>query len=164
MEEYMDYQDNERFVIDDDGKAEWALRKVLEARQERDKMIEHYNKQIEIAKERCANTEAYMSELLRQYMETVPVKQTKTQSSYSLPSGTIRIKNQEPEYKMDEAELTKWLADNGYGEMVKTVYKPKWGDFKKLCDVQGNAVVLKETGEIVPCVEAVAREPKFVID
>lgn len=155
---------DERFVIDDDIKADWAVRKIATARAERDRLIDHFARQIEKANEECANTENAMTALLYEYLDTVPSKQTKTQRSYKLPSGTIRLKTQQPDYQRDAATLAKWLVDNGHSQYVKEVPTPMWAELKPLTSAVGETAVIADTGEVIEGIKVVARPPKFEVE
>lgn len=157
-------EDAPEFVVDNDSKADWALRKILEARNERDRMVAHFKRQIELAESACQRTEETMSALLMPYMDQVPAKRTKTQTTWQLPSGTIRIKQQAPEFRRDDAVLADWMLVNGFDRFVDRVPKPQWAKLKPLVDVVGGDVVLHDTGEIINGVCAVARPPKFEVE
>lgn len=162
MEQWIDEEEqSERFVIDDDSKAEWALRRVKEAREQRDRMLAHLNHQRDAANALCRRTEEQYSAELMAYFKTLPVRKAKTQESYALPSGKLVLKHPGVEYKRDEAALVEWLKGNGMVEMVKTVYEPRWGELKPLTQVVGDAVVYTATGEVVAGVVPVERPDEF---
>ena len=89
----------EKFVVDNDKKAEWALGKIraLKADMERytavcDEMIAEYEAKKKAAHERYEQETAYFKTQLAQYFETVDKRKTKTQEVYELPGGTLRKK------------------------------------------------------------------------
>ena len=98
-------------------------------------------------------------------MDTVKAKETKTQKSYKLPSGTLKVKYQKPEYKRDDAKLTEFLKNN-YISYVETVYKPKWADFKKATNfiTKDGKAIIEDTGEVIDGVEVIEREPTFEVE
>jgi len=81
-------------------------------------------------------------------MDTVKAKETKTQKTYKLPSGTLKVKYQKPEYKRDEDKLTEFLKKN-YTDYVETIYKPKWAEFKKIVSLNRDPIVDEESGELI---------------
>lgn len=93
----MEKEKNE-FVIDSDVKAEWALRKIKEAEEERDRqknvaneMIEFYLNAREKAEEECENTKGYFYQKLYEYAESITMQETKARNlQYKLPSGKLR--------------------------------------------------------------------------
>lgn len=157
-----DYQD--RFEITDDAKADWAIRKIADSRAETERFISLYEVKIQAVQEKLERTEEYFGSLLLAYMEQQPdVKATKTQRSYTLPTGKLIVKEQEPKYTTDDEALVSYFKETGKNEFIKTIQKPEWGEFKKNTSLVGNAVVDKDTGEIVPGVKVEQREPKFEV-
>lgn len=178
---------DDKFVIDDMGKAEWAAKKIAQ-RQARIKVIQDYAAE-KIAKiEQWAKDEIeplqsdvnFFSELLRPYV-TAEVAKLKKGKSFKLPNGVkLGLKANLPTYDYNDEELLGFLADNGYEEYIKaeTKMKPVWGEFKKLCSVKeieqtdeaGNTykelvLVVNDTGEIVNKVKVIPAEPdKLSID
>lgn len=160
-----------RFVIDSDDKAEWALGKIRDAQAERDRLLELVKAQEQKLDEqkrqiltRYSNDTEHLSYLLWQYMQTVKTRSTKTQDSYRLLSGTLVQKRGyvAPVVKSDD-ELCVWLLLNGHEDLVKT--SPKWGELKKqlAVDPDTGTVTLAETGEFVDGVEAIYNPSKFEI-
>lgn len=186
VEQPEDYGDD-KFVIDDMGKAEWAAKKIAQ-RQARIKVIQDYAAE-KIAKiEQWAKDEIeplqsdvnFFSELLRPYI-TAEVAKLKKGKSFKLSNGAkLGLKANLPTYDYNDEELLGFLADNGYEEYIKTEtkVKPIWGEFKKLCnlaeittkDEAGNeqkqlALMVIATGEIVKQVKVIPAEPdKLSID
>ena len=97
MSEYLSslLAEPERFEITDDGKAEWAIQKIREANSDTVKWQEHFAQQLAKIKAENDSTAAYMTGLLADYFATVPHKETKTQSTYKLPSATLIRKQQQ---------------------------------------------------------------------
>lgn len=158
----------ERFEINDDKKANWAIEKVKEARSDRDRWIEFYKDQIEKVKAECDDNTAYLEFGLRKYfMERSSegfTKTTKTgkSESYSLPCGKLVLKKQEPEFDHDDSILVPWLEQNA-PEFIKIEKSAKWGELKKVVDVSGDSVI-NEDGEVVPGVMVTERADKFVVE
>jgi hypothetical protein len=92
------------------------------------------------------------------------MKQTKTQSTYKLPSGTLKRKFGTPEYNRDDKVLGAWLQSNNYSGMYETVYKPKWADLKKIIVVQDGKVIDPDSGIVVEGVTAEMRPDSFVVE
>jgi len=162
--------ENTGFVIDNDEKAEWALRKIAEERAEAQRyinvcrsMILEYEEKIRNKEEKTRLKLSFLEEQLHRYFEQVPKKATKTQETYKLPSGTLKLKYLPPEFKRDEELLLKWLKDNDMTEYVKIEEKPNWAELKKKVNVSGGKVV-SEDGQIIEGVDAVERPPVFEVD
>ena len=152
------------FIVDNDQKAEWAARKIREARQDTQKWTEYYERQLSAI--RCANedTEAYFAALLADYFETVPHKTTKTQESYSLPSCKLVLKAQQPEFNRDEAVLCDYLDKKGRDDLVKITRRADWAALKKMLKVMEDGTCVDADGEVVEGVQAFSRQPEFKIE
>ena len=156
--------------ITDDQGAEWALKKIAEAKAEAETWREFYEHKMVEAATKAANTIDFMSAKLRQYFESVPHHKTKTQESYELPSGKLVLKAQAPEYIRDDDALIYW-AKAEHPELVKqtVVEKFDWTTMKKalpaeyVINADGHAINTT-TGEIVPGLTVNEREPKFTIE
>ena len=160
----------ERFVIDSDKKADWAIEKIKAERAEFERLrkialdrIAELNQRVKELQERTDRRTGNLEALLMDYMQTVkPTKQTKTQTQYELLSGKLVLKKQQPEFIRDEAALLDWAKANA-PDMVQTKESVTWGELKKLTTLDGEKVVLAETGEIVSGVVAVPREDVFEV-
>lgn len=84
-------------------------------------------------------------------MDTVPAKKTKTQISLELPAGKIVRKISRPDFAKDDAKLLEYLKESS-PDFVSWTPKVKWADFKKSLQIQGDAVVRTDTGEILDCI------------
>ena len=155
--------ENDAFVIDTDAKAEWALKKIKEARLDCERWVEWYQNKIrEITEQTAADTLNFEMMLLA-YFETVPHKKTKTQESYKLPGGKLVLKTQNPEYKRDDAAVIEWAKANGMERFIKVEEKLAWSDLKAETAVFDGHIVTEE-GEIIPGVEVIEREAKFSVE
>ena len=70
--------ENSGYVIDDDKKADWALEKIRQEREERDRLInlakdkiDYYKQEIEKIESRCETSTSYLQSKLAAYFETV---------------------------------------------------------------------------------------------
>lgn len=161
----------EGFVIDSDQKAEWALRKICEHKSDAVRMavvcdaeIKRYAQIKAEADEKCRRDCSYLESLLYGYFGTVPHKATKTQESYKLPSGALKLKLQQPTYERDDTALIAWLKEQKLEDMLKFEPSVKWKELKDKLTSSGEAAVYAETGEIVPGVKIVERDPVFVVE
>ena len=153
----------EGFVIDTDAKAGWALDKIREARADRDRWVKWYEDKIaEITAQTDFNT-MNLERMLAEYFATVPHKKTKTQESYALPGGKLVLKTQNPEYKRDDKTVIEWLKANGQGQFIKTKEELAWSDLKAATAAFEGHIVT-EDGEIVPGIEVIERDAKFVVE
>lgn len=163
MNEEILSEEEQGFVVDDDQKAEWCMKKILEAQQEMQDWTAFYKGQTDKVKAKCESRIAWFEHLLRPYFDMVPHKATATQESYALPSGKLVVKQQQPEYVREDDKIAEWLQQSGLDYLIEK--KPKWGEMKKNLGlkVEGDQVVT-EDGEIVPGVAAVERGPVFKVE
>lgn len=143
-----------RFVIKDDKTADWAIKTIAEAEAERDRLINLANEQIDELKERidalkksCDSDTAFLKSSLFEYFGTVPHKETKTQSSYKLLSGSLVLKKSSLTINHDDEKLIAALDGTDFVEVKKSL---RWGEFKKnLAITDDGEVVDMSTGEII---------------
>ena len=153
----------EGFVIDTDAKAQWALDKIHEARKDRDMWVKWYTDKIAEIKAQTDFDTMNLERMLAEYFATVPHKKSKTQETYPLKGGKLILKTQNPEYKRDDKTVIDWLKKNNMTEFVKVKEELDWAGLKdKTAALDGNIVT--EDGEIVPGIEVIEREPKFMVD
>lgn len=163
--EIVNVGEENRFRVSDDKSAEWCLTKIREARQEAEKWKEHYRLQMEKVQKEAADTVAFFEGLLSEYFDTVPHKETKTQQSYSLPSGKLVRKQQQPQFTTDDAALVPWLKSNAMTELIKVKESADWAALKKLVTVTPDGEsVMDENGEVVPGVVVTQRPDVFKVE
>lgn len=162
-------EEQEGFVIDNDQKAEWALAKIREEKAEAQRLINVCNSQIlfyqtelKKAQDALEQKTGYLKGKLMAYFQTVPRKASKTQETYSLPSGKLKMKFPAPEYVQDKDKLLAWLKDREMTEYIKVTESPQWGELKKSVQVAGDKVCVD--GEVVEGVTAVERPPVFEVE
>ena len=155
-EEMMLMEEAERgFVIDNDSKADWAARIVLEEAEERDRLLalvkaerERLDEKENEIRRRYEQKTEYLSGQLLSYMETVKTRDTATQSTYALLNAKLVYKKPKVDIQPGEA-LVDWLEANR-PEFVKVEKKPDWAAVKKHITQIGDGVyALDDTGEIL---------------
>lgn len=165
---YEEQQERTPFVVDDDAKAEWCLQQIKNCQEDIQKWEEHYDRQKEQMTKSSRDSIEYFTGLLGMYLTRQindgVAKQTKVQSSYSLPSGKLLLKRQAPEFKVDDEKLLAWAKEH-CPEFVKVITEEKamWGEIKKHCITLGSNVV-SEDGEPVEGVVAVPRPDVFKVE
>ena len=155
--------EHDGFVIDTDAKAEWAIKRVAQMRADRDKWVEWYKAKIKEITEQTDFDTMNLERMLADYFATVPHKVTKTQETYKLPSGKLVLKTQNPEYKRDDKTVIEWVKANGMPQFVKTKEELDWSGLKDATAVFDGHVVT-EDGEIIPGIDVVNREAKFIVE
>ena len=143
------------FVIDNDSKADWAARIVLEEAEERDRLLalvkaerERLDAKEEEIRRRYEQKTEYLSGQLLSYMATVKTRDTATQSTYALLNAKLVYKLPKVDIQPGEA-LVDWLEANR-PELVKVEKKPDWATVKKhITQIDDGVYALDDTGEIL---------------
>lgn len=152
------------FEIRNDSTAEWAMRKIAEARADTQMWKEHFDAQLKRIIKANEEDEAFFTAALSRYFETVPKKETATQSKYVLPCGDLVCKKQQPEYVRDDAVLAPFLLENGMEGFVKMKPTTDWAALKKHCVLMENGAVADGgTGLVLAGVTAEQRPDKFEV-
>ena len=159
----------EGWKCDNDEKAEWCLRMIKSSEEEIKRWEAHYAAQLEKIRtyhqRRIDTMTTYLRRYLLQQREAGLVKQTKTQVSYKLPGGTLRLKQGSWEYQRDDEQLCAWLQSSDMTELIKIKTSPDWAGLKKLTmTTDEGKVVLAETGEVIPGVTAAMKPDSFVVE
>jgi len=155
-EEQLEVQ-NEGFRIDNDDKADWAVRTIRQARENMERRKVFVQAQIERLEawqkkldERDQETIDRMTGLLAPYFESLRPQLGK-RKSYILPSGTLQVRTAQVNYARNDDELLPYARQVG---LVRVKETPDWAEMKKRLrpanDHAGAPVVDIETGEIVP--------------
>ena len=152
----------EGFTITDDGAADWAIRKIKEADAELERMKAWYEKQLNTIIQQHDETVNYFTGKLREYMEMVPAKDTKTTRKYALASGEIVITKPKEDFEVDQDTLLGWCQVNA-PELVRVTMKPAWSDVKKRLTVTESGIADTETGMLVEGVTVVVKPENFAV-
>lgn len=144
--------------------AKWQFEQRRKIIADRDELIAYYEDQIAKVKADADYKIGFIDRALFAFFQTVEHKKTKTQESWSIPAGKLMLKKQAPEFKRDEKAVIDWLKQTPEGsQYVKTVESLDWANLKKDSTVVGNSIVTAD-GEIIPGVEVIEREDKFVVE
>lgn len=165
-------EEREAFVIDNDSKAEWAVRKIKEAADERDRLLDLIAmEECRIATEKEAimmryrNETGWMTNQLEHYMQTVKCKETKTTKTYQLLTGRLKIKKGGIDYKRDNESLLAWAKANR-SELVKikTEESVDWATLKKSVELTDDGLIDTETGVAIEGVTAEQKPDTFEVE
>lgn len=150
-----------RFVVDDDSKADWCLRKLRQVRErlaKRDAFVA-----AEVARLRAwrdkqdaedQRSMAYFEYQLRMYFEELrEAGALGKRKSYKLPNGVLQVRKAAAKVERDETKLLEWVKANAPEHVVVTE-RAAWGDLKPRVAVvevaDGWAAVDTHTGEMIP--------------
>lgn len=154
------------FIVTDDRQAEWCLQQIREKQNELERWTEHYKMLQQQIADKINDDIAYFSAQLEGYLHKQIdggfTKETKTQVNYSLPSGKLILKHQEPEYKPNDEILVPWLEKNN-PDLIKTKRTADWAGLKKTLFLNGTDMIT-EDGEIVPGITVTPREDVFKVE
>lgn len=157
-------ENSEVFRLTDDQSAEWAVRKIREARRDTEQWEAHFAGQMERIRKANEETEAYFTTLLAEWFAIQPKRETRTQAKYSLPGADLVRRKQQPEYIKDDKILAAFLHTSDMDEFVELVPKPKWAELKKRCAIGPDGVVVDtENGVVLEGVRAEERPDKFEV-
>ena len=156
--------------IDSPKAAEWTIRKIKEARAQRDRLIEAADGIIaeeeaakEAAKKRCQQTEDFFTEKLRRWFDGEEKRETKTAYMVDLPSGKLTAaKEGKVEFIRDDDKLQQYLLGS-MPEMLKVKTTVDWAELKKHITVADGMAVLDSTGEIVDGITVEQQPPEFKV-
>ena len=94
---------------------------------------------------------------------------TGERKSIKFPSGKLTLKKQQPDFFIDGQAVTNdnpkliELARQLDADLIATKEVARWGELKKRLVVDGDTVVLKDTGEVVPELRAYTPPDDFKI-
>ena len=167
----IDEEVQEGFVINNDKLAEWAICKISEECVESQRyinvcetMINDYRLKIQKEQEKLESKTGYLKAKLQEYFATVQHKASKTQETYKLPSGTLKLKYGTPEFVKDDTKLAAWLKSNSLTDYYEEKTVPKWGELKKSPDVIVADGKVLFAGEIVDGITANDRPDSFEVE
>ena len=163
IETIMEDEQQTAFVIDNDQKADWAVRKIAEVEADYTRMCNWYDLQFEkLQKQRAARIER-LTAMLQGYFATVPAKDTKTMRKYALPSGELVFAKAKKDFAVeDSAALLVWAIENSPAD-VKVTSSPVWGSIKKRLKFTDAGIVDSETGLEVSGVGMIDKPEEFKV-
>ncbi|NPV53774.1 MAG: hypothetical protein HPY71_09665 [Firmicutes bacterium] len=126
----------ERFRIQDDAQANWAVRKIAQTRQElataealAHQEIERVERWLADRRREAERTERFFTALLMEYF--IPkFAIDPRRKAVKLPSGTVQVRQQQPEFRRNDAVLLAWLKDHGRSDLINVTESPKWAELK----------------------------------
>jgi hypothetical protein len=124
-------------MINDDISADKALEERKQLILEKSKWAQFYEEQNRKAQEKLDFEITGIDYSLNDYFIRLEnVRETKTQLSYSLPGGKLKLVKPTVEYIHDDDVLMPWAEENGFVKEKRTV---AWADIKEH---------IKQTGEL----------------
>lgn len=144
-----------------DSLAEWALKRIKKATDERNRLvalateqIEELTSKINELDEKYKRETAYFKMKLYEYFNSEEtrknIKETKTQASYKLLSGSLVFKKPTQKMEPNREKLLEYVKANNMPEFVKTKEDIDWAAYKKECQIVDGKVVNTQTGDLLP--------------
>ncbi|MFX3617949.1 MAG: host-nuclease inhibitor Gam family protein [Sporolactobacillus sp.] len=158
------------FMINDDKKADWALKKLSSIRAQQAKVAKDAQEEIsQIEKWKTEQTERlekdaefFISQLIS--YATIIRSENPEFKSLPLPHGKIGFRKQQPQWAFDQKIAVEGLKAAGYQDLIRIREEPdKAAAKKKLAFANGKAID-KLTGEIIPGITVEEREDKPIIE
>ena len=119
------------------------MKLIAEERADLDRKAEEIEKRLE------SDTRYFKSQLFA-YFQTVEKKETKTQQSYKLLSGSLVYKKPSQKMVPNKEKLLDYCKTNNMPEFVKVKEDFDWATYKKECEIVDGHVVNVQTGDLLP--------------
>lgn len=151
-------EEKETWFVKDDVSADWCIDKIIESKVALRRFEMTVNTKISqlklnLKKEQDSinNEITFFESKLREYFEKVEdkAKETKTQKTYKLPSGSLKYKKEVTTFDYNKDKLLEVAEEYDMNDYIKVKKDFDWANFKKNLSIEGNSIVNKETGEIV---------------
>ncbi|WP_425447771.1 host-nuclease inhibitor Gam family protein [Dethiothermospora halolimnae] len=149
-------EEKETWKVQDDLAADWVLDKIRESKAEYSRFemiakakIEQIKDRLEKEKKKMKDEVGFFESKLREYFETVKAKETKTQKSYNLPSGKLKLKKSKATFDYKKDKLLDMAKEQKLEDLIKVKEDFDWAEFKKQLKIDGDKIINKETGEVL---------------
>lgn len=170
LHEFLDEQEQvqeDSFVVDDENKANWALRKIKQykdkidnnnalAQAEIDK-IEQWNNEVN---KQAQESIDYFTSLLTSYALNKKAEDPKFKS-LKLPNGRFGFRKSQPKWVYDNDKVIETLEKANLTDFIRVTKAPSKAEIKKAFDVVGDKVVNPDTGEVIEGIEIEPQDDKF---
>ena len=167
---------NNGFIVDDDSKATWCMRKIKHMKENKRENKELAEEQIAEIRKEIAEVESWLEDENGKLDDNIGFMENKLEhyarqlreddpdlKTHKLPFGSIKFRSQRPKWNYDDEKLLEFSEIN-LSEVVKVEKKVDKRELKKRLDVAGDRAVVKETGQIVEGIEIIDRPEKLKID
>jgi hypothetical protein len=168
-------QDSSGFVVDNDRKAVWCLRKIKHLKEKQAKNEELAESEIEDIQKEIDEVQNWLDEENNKLQNSIDFfesilysyalelrKEDQELKTHKLPFGKLQFRSKRPKWNYDNVKLLDFITSN-YGELVKVKESVDKRKLKQMTKVVGGKVVVKDTGEIVEGVEVVERDEEFQV-
>ena len=173
--EKKEIRNEEGFIVDDDNKATWCLRKIkhFKSKQKKNKklaeeQISEIEKEIKEVEEwleaensKLENSIEFMKSKLYSYAQQLRGENPDLKT-HKLPFGQLQFRSQRPKWKYDNDKLLDF-AEKNYKDLIKVKKSVDKRKLKSEAKIVGGRVIIEKTGEVIEGVEVVERGEKFKV-
>jgi hypothetical protein len=167
--------EDDGFVVDDDNKATWCLRKIRHFKSKQDKNRELAEKQINEIKKEIKEVEDWLDDENSKLDNSIEFMESKLYSyakqlreedpelkTHKLPFGQLQFRSQRPKWKYDNEKLLDF-AEKNYRDLIKVKKSVDKRKLKSQAKITGGKVIIEKTGEVIEGVEVIERGEKFKV-
>lgn len=147
-----DFEESEEgkkeFTLDTPEKVDWAIEQIIDEQKRFELYEQAINGKIEKLKcelvnekEASGHRTSWLRFKLGEYLQRddVPAKDTKTQLSLKMPSGTVKYIKSKPEFIKDDDILLNFIKEND-SEFIKTKESVNWENLKATLSIVDGSV------------------------
>ena len=168
-------QKEDYFVIDNDQKANWALRKIRHLKNKKDeneefaeteieaiqKEIDEVNSWLELENSSLSKDIEYLELKLKYY--ALDLKDDAPElKTHKLPFGQLQFRKQGKKWEYDNDKLLKF-AEKNLKNAVKVKKRVDKRKLKQKIKVVGDKAVVSDTGEVIEGIKVIERGEKFKV-
>lgn len=161
-------EERERFIVDDDQKAAWAMRKLrgIKAHQAANQAIANeeiarINEWLENANSSLDKDANYFTSLLISYAKYC--RDHDDRKSVVLPHGKVTSRKGQDKWDVDAETFLKWAAENR-ADLVRTKIEPNLSEAKKVLEVVDHKVIDPKTGEVAQGISVYPSEITYSVE
>jgi hypothetical protein len=147
-------EQRERFKLDDDKMATWAMRKLATIRAKQreniniaDDEVQRVTEWVESVNKPLERDASFFENLLADYGRRQRVEHDR--KSISLPHGEIKTRAGSDKWLINTALTLEWLRANGHSDLIKVKEEPSLTAMKEAFITDGERA-LTQDGEVVP--------------
>lgn len=159
----------EAFAVTDTSSATWAMRKLAAIRRKQADIAQAADAEIlRIAdwaaaeQRKLLDSANYFERLLIDYHQHIIADDPRAKT-VTLPHGKLTVRQQQPQYQRDDDVLLEWAKATS-PELVVVSESPNWIEIKQYGKAVGGQFFDPATGEVIPGVTVIHREPKFFVE
>ncbi|MED3737236.1 host-nuclease inhibitor Gam family protein [Virgibacillus pantothenticus] len=169
-DKFIEQQEQQPFVIDDDSKADWALRKIKLAQAKKEELSNFVQVEMEKLEAYQAQEQKKLDDeidRMQGYLSAYALQKRENDpefKSQNLPNGRLRFVKQQPKYHYDDKVLIESLKKAERSDLIKIKETPDKATLKKVFVPNDGKLIDPDTGEVVEGVTIEEREEAFKVE